>query len=161
MSMSRGFRVCVRMARWWALTCCMWLATAQVQPTLRVDVRLVRVDVLVRNDRGPVKGLTKDDFTLQDKGKTQNLDVFAVTDTSSASIAKPALPANVAANRMNNSGEESRTATVVLFDRLNIPRPLDQATVRTNVPCLSGFTPAKRSCRCLLARHKPDRGTGF
>ena len=122
------------MSKWWFLPCCAWLATAQVQPTLRVDVRLVTVDVLVRNNKGPVKGLTKDDFTLQDKGKSQNIEVFAVTDTSLNSSAKAdALAANVAANRMNNNGEEARAATVILFDRLNIPRSLDQAVVRTKV----------------------------
>ena len=55
------------------LLCFAGFATAQVQPIYRVGTRLVTVDVLVRTDKGAVKGLTKEDFILQDKGKTQQI----------------------------------------------------------------------------------------
>lgn len=106
------------------------------QPTYRTGTRLVQLDVVVRTDKGVVRGLTKDDFTVQDKGKTQNIEVFSVTDKNSPSANLPPLPPNVASNRMNNRGETSHSATVILFDRLNTPDPADQANARTKVLAL-------------------------
>jgi hypothetical protein len=40
---------------------------------------LVEVDVVVRDKKGPVQGLTKADFTLQDDGKKQTIELFSVT----------------------------------------------------------------------------------
>ena len=75
------------------LLCCAGLAAAQVQPVFRVGTRLVTVDVLVRTDKGAVKSLTKDDFTIQDKGKNQTIAVFAMTEAAGSPGAKPeALP---------------------------------------------------------------------
>jgi VWFA-related protein len=134
---------------WITLLILAGLATAQVQPIFRVGTRLVTVDVLVRTDKGAVKGLTKDDFTLQDKGKTQPIAVFAMTEAGAAPATKPEpLPDNVASNRMNNGGEVAQTATVILLDRLNTPSPLDQATVRTKV-------------LTMLAALKPSDRVGF
>jgi hypothetical protein len=65
------------------------LAIAQVQPTFRVGTRLVQLDVAVLNDKTPVRGLTKDDFTLQDKGKPQTIAVFSVTEAHKAAKADP------------------------------------------------------------------------
>jgi VWFA-related protein len=96
----------------------------------------VQVDVVVRTDKNAVRGLTKDDFTVQDKGKTQNIAVFAVTEKAGAGAKGPVLPPNVASNRMNNQGETSQTATVILFDRLNTPEPADQANARTRILAL-------------------------
>lgn len=121
------------MYKWIVLLCLASLAAAQVQPPFRVGSRLVTVDVVVRNEKGPVKGLTKDDFTITDKGKTRNIAVFDVSGGGDTGATPQALPANVVSNRANAGGEESRTATALLFDRLNIPAPLDQATVRTKV----------------------------
>ncbi len=106
------------------------------QPTYRVGTRLVQLDVVVRTDKGDVQGLTRDDFTVQDKGKTQNIAVFSVTNKNAQNPALTPLPANVASNRMNNRGETSRSATVILFDRLNIPNATDQANARTKVIAL-------------------------
>jgi VWFA-related protein len=126
------------MLKWIALLCAAALALAQTMPTFQVGTRLVTVDVQVRGDKGgAVKGLTKEDFTLQDKGKPQTIAVFAVTDTSTAPTAKTEpLPANVASNRVNSGGIETRGANVILFDRLNIPVIADQAVVRTKILAL-------------------------
>ena len=65
----------------------LWLCAAvvaaaqQVEPVYRVGAELVQVDVVVRNDKGPVKGLTKDDFTIQDKGKVQTISLFAMNES--------------------------------------------------------------------------------
>jgi VWFA-related protein len=120
------------------------LAIAQ-EPLYRTGARLVTVDVTVRNSQGPVKGLTKDDFTVQDKGKPQIIAVFAMTDSAGTAVKGDPLPPGVVSNSANATGEAPRAATVILFDRLNIPRALDQAAVRTKVlEFLASLQPADR-----------------
>src|SRR6185369_15741783 len=86
---------------------------------LRVNTRLVEVDVVVRAKDGPVTDLTKEDFTIVDNGKPQRVDVFSIS-TASRSKAKadvPTLAPGVVSNRSGKSAPTS--ATVILFDRLN------------------------------------------
>jgi len=120
------------MSKWLWLLCLARLAMAQTgapaQPTFRVGTRLVELDVVVLNDKTPVRNLTKDDFTVQDKGKTQNIALFSVAEADKPSKAPP-LPANVSSNRMNNRGESTSNATVILFDKMNTPSA-DQAVAR-------------------------------
>jgi VWFA-related protein len=120
------------MSKWFLLPCLAGLAIAQtsspVQPTFRVGTRLVQLDVVVLNDKTPVRDLTKDDFTVQDKGKTQNIAVFSVTEAHKAPKMDP-LPSNVSSNRINNRGESTSTATVILFDKMNTPST-DQVVAR-------------------------------
>lgn len=99
---------------------------------VRANTRLVMLDVIVNNDKGPVRGLTKDDFILEDKGKKQVLAMFDVTEPGKAGAATP-LPAGVASNQLNAKGEASGTATVILWDRINSPSATDQAFVRNQV----------------------------
>src|SRR3984957_3343880 len=108
----------------------------------RSGTRLVEVDVVVRDRNGPVKGLTKDDFTLFDckasersvprpfspcKGKRQPLDVFREVDTlTSPGTAPPltpaiSLPPGVFSNRVYSDGKPLASATVLIFDQLNTP----------------------------------------
>ena len=120
------------MSKWLSLSCLAGLALAQtpapVQPTFRVGTRLVQLDVVVLNDKTPVRDLTKDEFTVLDKGKTQNIAIFSVSDSHKAAKSDP-LPSNVSSNRMNNNGESTAGATVILFDKMNTPSA-DQATAR-------------------------------
>jgi VWFA-related protein len=88
--------------------------------------------VIVNNDKGPVRGLTKDDFILEDKGKKQTIVIFDVTEPGKAGPATP-LPPGVASNRINSKGETQTSATVILFDRINSPSAADQAFVRNQV----------------------------
>jgi VWFA-related protein len=120
------------MSRSLILLCLAIGATAQ-EPLYRTGARLVTVDVTVRNNQGPIKGLTKDDFTVQDKGKVQTIAVFGENDATKAAPAPEPLPPGVVVNRPSGNGAMPSNAVVVLFDRLNIPRPSDQAAVRTKV----------------------------
>jgi VWFA-related protein len=113
-------------------------AAQQVEPVYRTGTQLVQVDVVVRNDKGPIKGLTKDDFTIQDKGKPQTIAVFAMNEQAGDTAKATPLPPGVASNRINTSGDSAQTATVILFDRLNILEP-QTGTTGNSGGALSGL----------------------
>jgi VWFA-related protein len=103
--------------RWIGLLCAAGLI-AQEQPLIRVNTRLVEVDVVVhkRGDKdGKVTGLTQDDFTIFDQGKRQKIATFSVTTQQSGGVktVPPPRP-GAASNRLDRAG-----ATVVLMDALN------------------------------------------
>ena len=55
--------------------------TDQPQATFRADVNYVEVDVHVTDERGnPVKGLTRDDFTVFENGARQPIGVFSAIE---------------------------------------------------------------------------------
>src|SRR5262249_31232476 len=92
--------------------------TAGQNDVLRVNTRLVEVDVVVRSADGPITNLSKDDFTVADNGKVQRVDLFSVS-TEERSKAKDALPPLAPGVVSNRTGREvPRNATVILFDRL-------------------------------------------
>ena len=93
---------------------------------LRVSSRLVQVSVIVRHRGAPVTGLTKDDFTILDQNRPQQ-----IADFSEQSF-DPAAPAHThaAGNRSNaifsnhfdpDSGVPN-CVTIILLDALNTPR---------------------------------------
>jgi VWFA-related protein len=50
---------------------------APPQPTFRTGVNVIRVDVIVSDDKGnPVTDLTKDDFEIVEDGRQQTIDLF-------------------------------------------------------------------------------------
>src|SRR5260370_3473747 len=74
--------------------------SAQVdQEAIQVSTHLVQVNVVVRDKNGPVTGLTKDDFVVQDRGKTQAIAFFAVDMRRSARPSVSPMPLNVFTNR--------------------------------------------------------------
>ncbi len=107
------------------------MLNAQEQPvaptnTIHVNTRLVEVEVVVRGKSGPVSGLTKQDFTLLDKGKPQEIAVFSVKSKSNSAAAVDPLPPGVVSNRLSISvapaaaaTDVAAGATVLLVDRLN------------------------------------------
>ncbi len=109
----------------------------QAQDVIRVQTRLVEIDVVARNESGAVAGLSKDDFTLLDDGKPRKIDVFAVTEASPGQQKSFPAPtaANVAANRAAPGVDDEQTTTVILVDRLNTA-VTDQAYAKQQ---LSGF----------------------
>jgi VWFA-related protein len=117
-------------------------AAAQQQPVFRSQTRLVEVDVVIRDSHGPVRGLTKDDFTLFDckvnqrdldhagsnppcRFKKQPIAVFREVKSDSrgaaAISAVSPLPPGTVSNRVNSSGKPIGAATVVVIDQLNTP----------------------------------------
>jgi VWFA-related protein len=125
------------------------IAAAQQSPTFRVGTKLVQVDVVVRDKHGPATGLTKQDFTVLDNGKPQEIAVFSVKSsfvksTGTLAPAPIALPPGVVSNRLEFEGDAPGTATVVLLDRRNTERT-DQAYA------------IQRIVRYLETRRKRDR----
>lgn len=103
-------------------------AAQQVEPVYRAGTQLVQIDVVAQTDKGPIKGLTKDDFTIQDKGKPQTIAVFAMNERGADTGKATPLPAGVGSNRIGSSGQRAKTATVILFDRINILEPQTSST---------------------------------
>jgi VWFA-related protein len=100
-----------------------------VPPTIRVSTRLVLVDVVVSDKQGkPVKGLRADDFTLQEKGKTQKITFFSPPHEGESQSPASTLPPGIYSNK-----PEYRSAggpvTVLLLDAINTPFK-DQAYAR-------------------------------
>jgi VWFA-related protein len=95
------------------------LQTPNNQPaTFHAGTRLVEVEVVVRDKRGPVTGLTRDAFRLLDQGKPQRIDVFRAGQQEDRARPIPLAPGAVS-NRRNSLGESLPSATVLLFDQLN------------------------------------------
>ena len=139
-------------------------AAQQVEPVYRTGTQLVQIDVVVRNDKGPVRGLTKDDFTIQDKGKVQTIAVFATNEKGGGAGSTTPLPPGVVSNRVNASGGSAQTATVILFDRLNILEP--QSSSSGSGGALSGLgagaqARAGRQVLELLASLKASEKVGL
>ncbi len=140
------------MSKWFLFLGLSGLAVAQVQPTFRVGTRLVQLDVVVLNDKAPVGGLTKDDFTVEDKGKKRDIALFSVTEAHKAAQSA-ALPPNVASNRMNNSGLATSTATVILLDKMNTPGGDQVAARKQTLALLASLKDTDR-----VAFYSLDRG---
>jgi VWFA-related protein len=90
---------------------------------IRVTTRLVEVSVVARDKDGPVRDLTKADFSIVEKGKDHPIAFFSM-HTAGAPVAPGAtaaakLPPNVFANRPQTGAPGSLNVTVVLLDGIN------------------------------------------
>lgn len=91
-------------------------------PVFHAETRLVVVDVVVTDKHGqPVTDLKKDDFTLTEDGKPQQLKFFEahIPETQPKTIPKIDLPPNQYTNFPLQKPASS--VNVVLFDTLNTP----------------------------------------
>ena len=97
-------------------------ATRQESPTpaLRVTTRLVQANVVVTDKHGnPIAGLTKDDFSLLDDKKPQEIQVFSIATNSLSVEPSPALPPDTYSNRLRDRANVPSSVTVILLDALN------------------------------------------
>ena len=93
--------------------------TAQETPVVRVNTRLVEVDVVVRSKGQAVADLKQDDFTVLDNGKPQKVASFNVLSSRSSRPDPILPPAGTVSNRLPMRDQEPAGATIVLFDTLN------------------------------------------
>ena len=87
--------------------------------TVRRDVRLVQINVVVHDKNGPVSDLTKDDFVVLDQGKPQKVSVFSVEATKAPLGPAQTLPQNTFSNQPQKGATTPNSVTVVLLDNLN------------------------------------------
>jgi VWFA-related protein len=88
-------------------------------PKISVSTHLVQVGIIVRDGNGPVGNLTKDDFVLLDRGKPQQISVFAVESSESAPQPVQPLPQNTFSDLPLYGASKPRSVTIVLLDNLN------------------------------------------
>ena len=108
-------------------------ANAQTPEPIRSTTRLVQVSVVVTDKKGePVTGLKKEEFTVLDENKPQEIAFFAAEVPAHTGSNPPALPPDVFTNRFDLKGQDPGAVTVVLFDSLNTAVQ-DQGYVRGQV----------------------------
>ena len=91
-------------------------------PTLRVATHLVEVHVIVQSEKGePIAGLTKDDFTLLDRGQPQKIAFFSEESGGLRPASAQPLAPDTFSNRFEQTGQMPGSVTVVLLDTLNTP----------------------------------------
>ncbi len=97
-------------------------ALQDTTPVFRAGTKLVEVDVVARSKGAPTTGLAKENFTLFDNGKQQNIAFFSIRSTRnarSAATALPPLPAGAVSNRLERDGPLLSRATILLVDQKN------------------------------------------
>jgi VWFA-related protein len=98
---------------------------------LKTITRLVVVDVVATDKNGPVTNLERNDFTILENGKEQQIRVFNFQQphqgAANAALRSPKLPENVYSNYPKYNVDNS--LNVVLMDALNTTLP-HQAYVR-------------------------------
>jgi VWFA-related protein len=91
-------------------------------PTLRVTARLVQVNVIVQDkDGNPVSDLTKDDFSLFDKGQRQQISIFGQPNRTAPAISTASSTSAPIffSNRVQGNSEGANSVTVILMDAVN------------------------------------------
>ncbi len=120
-------------------------ATTPAPFVLHAETRLVQLNVVVENHKGkPIEDLKKEDFTLLDNGKPQEIALFGrernprpkeadvgkngTNDGAQTEVLAP----NEFGNRLRHTDELPGSVTVILFDALNTEFH-DQAYARTQI----------------------------
>lgn len=100
--------------------------TPTPSPVFRAGVDLIQLDVTVVDADGrPVHGLTKDDFTLIDRGKSRSIATVAelVAEPPPAQV----LPANLPLDVANNQSAAADRLVVIILDDLHFRNRTDEA----------------------------------
>jgi VWFA-related protein len=88
------------------------------QTTFHANTQLVEINVVVRDKRGPVANLTKDDFTLIDAGKARSIALFSM-NAARIAMSQHESPAPVEPGTISNRAGAPPNVTIILLDRLN------------------------------------------
>src|ERR1700689_5542399 len=79
---------------------------AQETNVLRVNTRLVEVDVVVHSKGQAVADLMQDDFTVFDNGKPQKVSAFNIISSRTTPGKSIPLPPGPVSNRLTTEGQE-------------------------------------------------------
>jgi VWFA-related protein len=94
--------------------------SATAATTIHVYSRETIVDVLVTDDKGqPVRGLTRDDFTVEEDGHRQPIRGFSEYDKATPPAPVRALPANTYTN--DTTLPTNGPVQIIIFDLLGTP----------------------------------------
>ena len=110
------------------------LAAQQKPPIFRTKVDLMQLDVSVLDKKGqPVRGLTKDDFTLLVDDKAQSIEGFTAADLPDRETGGPVWDSAAAHDVATNEIDNHRIFVIVLDDGRSIGLPSFQRreTIRT------------------------------
>ena len=88
-------------------------------PPIKVSTHLVQFSVTVRDKRGPVDHLTKDDFVVLDRGKPQTVSVFSTEGSELARQPQQPLPPGTFSDMPQYRQRAPRSVTIILLDNLN------------------------------------------
>ena len=127
---------------------------AQNLPLFTVRVEEVAVDVAVTDSRGhAVKGLSKDDFQVQDSGEPQELASFREYGNTDVEPSKPVASALPPPNVFNNNDNATpgQPMVVILLDFLNTDMADQQDAVRQLAKFLRTKPEATKFALFLLA----------
>ena len=134
-------------------------------PTLKVNSRLVIVDVVVRKDDHPVPGLKQDDFVVYEDGVPQTIHDFtphfadeAAAPASTASAPPPPLPPDTRTNLP--IANETDSITVLLLDGVNTA-PADVAYVRREMIKFLKTQPPGQTMAVFALGHRLQLLQGF
>jgi VWFA-related protein len=95
-------------------------APADQARVFRVSTRLVEVSVVVHDSRGqPVSDLKKEDFTITERGKPQQVVFFSMASADRPAAPAPPLPSHIFSNVVAGSSGVPTSVTVVLLDLVN------------------------------------------
>jgi VWFA-related protein len=123
-SLRRSIHVCLVCVG--TLGCGIWLwaqspAQTVPAPTIRVNTRLVLVDVVVTDKQGkPVSGLKAEDFTVEEKGKKQKVTFFQTPEEAQQVNTPPQLGPGIYSNKPEFRSPGG-PLTVLLLDAANTP----------------------------------------
>ncbi|HUS04737.1 MAG TPA: VWA domain-containing protein [Bryobacteraceae bacterium] len=89
-------------------------------PVFRSTTRLIQLNVVVQNRKGePVSDLRKEDFTVFENKKPQQIAVFSMDSTAKRIASESKLPQNIFSNRLAARTGVPGSVTVLLIDSLN------------------------------------------
>ena len=95
-------------------------APATHPPVFHVSTRLVQVSVVVHDSNGqPVSDLKKEDFTITETGKPQQISFFSMASADSPAAPSAPLPPHIFSNVFAEHAGVPTGVTVVLLDLLN------------------------------------------
>jgi VWFA-related protein len=90
----------------------------QQRPTFRAGIDLVQIDVVVVDAEGqPVRGLTRNDFQIADRGRFQRITAFE--EIAHERLAPPLLPPTLSLDVADNSTARSDRLIVLILDDLH------------------------------------------
>jgi len=95
----------------------------------KATTRLVEVSVVATDEKGvPVQDLKKEDFTILEDGKRQEVSHFFTEAMLRAGAAPPKLPKGIYTNRPELLPHAPRTVNAIVIDYLNTPWAAQTAT---------------------------------